>query len=180
MNKIPQTVSSRSIYRNKFVEIKVDAVTLDGNNWEHAYYVKPFKNAAGVVAIDSTGLYLIEQYRYPSRDYFWQIPMGMMENESDPMETARRELKEEAGIDAKKLTLLGTLYGEPGMSNQEVFIYVGQDLTLGSQQTDFNEIGMHVQHFTFDEVDSYVQSGKIKCGFTLSALFLFKSNFKHE
>jgi 8-oxo-dGTP pyrophosphatase MutT (NUDIX family) len=180
MKKVPQTVSSRSIYKNKFVEIKVDEVTLDGNNWEHAYYVKPFKNAAGVVAINETGLYLLDQFRYPSQKFFWQIPMGMMENDADPLETAKRELHEEAGITAKKYTSIGSLYGEPGMSNQEVFIFVGEDLTCGKQHTEMNEVGMKLKHFTFEEVDKLIKDGKIQCGFTLSALLLFKSNFQNQ
>ncbi len=177
MTRVPKTISSKSIYKNKFVEIKVDEVSLDGNNWEHAYYIKPHKNAAGVIPIDETGMYLVQQFRYPSQGYFWQIPMGMMEDEAEPIETARRELLEETGISAQKLSPIGSLYGEPGMSSQEVFIYVGEHLSFGEKHTDINEIGMHLKHFTFAEIDEGIKNGMIKCGFTLSAILLFKNNF---
>ena len=178
MNKVPQTVSSRSIYKNQYVEVKVDELSFGENVWEQAYFMKPNKNAVGVLPVDETGLYLLNQYRYASQRWFWQIPLGMIDVGSDKTETARRELLEEAGITAEKFTPIGSFVAEPGMSDQETFMFVAQGLTFGKKNIEINEVGMELKHFMFEEIDEYVKSGKITCGFTLSALLLFKNNFR--
>ncbi len=177
MSKIPNVISTRSVYKNEFLEIKVDTLSLDDNQWEYAYFIKPNKNAAGVVAMDETGIYLVNQYRHPSHDYFWQIPMGMVDVGSNEQETARKELLEETGITAAKLTFIGSFFAEPGASNQEMFVYVGEGLTIGQKHEDIKEIGMKLRHFTFEEIKDNITKGNIKCGFTLSALLLLKNNY---
>lgn len=177
MTKIPQVTSSKSLYKNKFLEIKVDTLALNNKEWEYAYFIKPNKNAAGILPIDNTGIYLVNQYRYPSGEYFWQIPMGMVEVGSSELDTAKKELLEETGITTKRLTFIGSINAEPGMSNQETFIYVGEDLSFGEKHEDENEIGMKLKHFTFAEIQEQIAKGAIKCGFTLSALMLLRNNY---
>lgn len=159
------------------MEIKVDTLSLNNNEWEYAYFIKPNKNGAGVLPIDETGVYLVNQYRYPSHDFFWQIPMGMVDEGSTELETAKKELLEETGISAKKLTFIGSFVAEPGMSNQETFVYAGEELSFGEKHEEANEIGMRLKHFTFVEIEQYIAKGRIKCGFTLSALLLLKNNY---
>jgi ADP-ribose pyrophosphatase len=89
-------------------------------------------------------------------------------------------LIEETGITAEKLTPIGSLVGEPGMSNQEVFIYVAENLKFGEKNIEKQEIGMHLKHFTFEEIDEAIRNGDIKCGFTLSAILLFRNNFDKQ
>ncbi len=177
MPTIPKTVSSRSLYKNNFLEIKVDKLEMNGNEWEYAYFIKPNKNSVGVLAVDDAGIYLVQQYRYPCQDFFWQIPGGMIDDGLTELDTAKKELIEETGITAEKLTLIGTVVAEPGMSGQKTFIYVGEGLTLGEKHLDITEIGMRLKHFTFEEVDESIKNGTITCGFTLSALLLFKTNY---
>lgn len=177
MNKLPTITASKSIYKNEFLEIKVDTLSLDEHSWEYAYFIKPNKNAAGVLALDGRGVYLVNQYRHPSHDFFWQIPMGMVDVGSNELETAKKELQEETGIKAAKLTCIGSFLAEPGASNQKMFVYVGEELTLGKKHQEVKEIGMKLKHFTFEEIKQCISEGTIKCGFTLSALLLLKNNY---
>ncbi len=178
MQKIPKLISSTSAYKNSFQEIRVDVLGIDGKKWEQVYFVKPNKNGVGVLPVDERGIYLVNQYRHASSAFLWQIPMGMMEKGSSELQTAKAELLEEAGLEAREFIKIGSLFPEPGMSNQEEFIFVAKGLTSIGQQPEDTEIGIQVKHFTFEEIEQMIKTGEIKCGFTLSALYLFRNN--HE
>lgn len=175
MQKIPRVISSKSLHKNKFQEIKLDILELDGHQWEQVYFVKPNKNGVGILAIDETGIYLVKQYRHATGMFLWQIPMGMIDLNSTELETAKKELSEEAGLSAKEFIKIGSIIAEPGMSNQEEFIYIAKNLEKHSQHLEDPEIGMEVKHFTFKEISDMVKNGEIKCGFTLSALELLSN-----
>lgn len=177
MSRIPKTQSSRIVYRNPYVDIKVDTLERDGIQWEQVYFVKPNDNAAGVIATDGKGIYLVRQYRYASHAFFWQIPMGMIDKGNDPLETAKIELREEAGIIAEKLQKIGMVVAEPGMSPQKISIFVATGLQKGVNKPTELEGEMRVQYFKMDDVHTMIRDGKITCGFTLSALMLFKNNY---
>ncbi len=177
MKKIPKTIASKSVYKNQYLQVKVDTLKLNGNEWEYAYFLKPNRNGVSILPVDEKGIYLVYQYRHASNAFLWQIPMGMIDKGSSEIETARNELLEEAGIVAKKLIKIGSVIAEPGMSNQEEFVYVAKDLTFEKQKTHFNEVGMEVKHFTYENIKEMVRQGEIKCGFTLSALHLFRNNY---
>lgn len=178
MQKIPKLVTSKTLFKNDFQEVKLDIIALDGKQWEQVYFIKPNKDGVGILPADETGIYLVNQYRHANRSFMWQIPLGMINKGDTALETARKELLEEAGISAKELIQIGSLIAEPGMSNQEEFIFLATGLEMRQQHPEDSEVGMQVKHFTFDEIEKMVREGEIKCGFTLSALYLLKNNYK--
>jgi ADP-ribose pyrophosphatase YjhB (NUDIX family) len=170
-------ISSKTIYKNSFLEVKVDTVTNNGNQWEQVYFTKPAKNAAGVLPLDKKGVYLVNQYRYASGRFLWQLPMGMIDKGRTKIQTAKNELKEEAGITAKKYTLLGSFIIEPGMSPQKLFVYSAEGLKEVDNNPQYTEVGMKRKHFTFGKLRRMIKTGELKCGITLSSLMLLNSNF---
>jgi 8-oxo-dGTP pyrophosphatase MutT (NUDIX family) len=74
-----------------------------------------------VVPVEDNGrLHLVEQYRYPVKGRYWELPQGSWEQEpgADPMEMARGELQEETGLDAALMTYVGHLFEACGYANQ--------------------------------------------------------------
>ncbi|NCO89087.1 hypothetical protein AUK04_03505 [Candidatus Roizmanbacteria bacterium CG2_30_33_16] len=176
MKKPTKTLSSKSIYQNKFVEVKVDKVESDKNTWEQVYFVKPNKNSVGIIPMDNSGIYLVNQYRYASKEYLWQIPMGMIDKANNELETAKIELREEVGLTAKKFTRIGSFIAEPGMSPQATIIFVAEGLDKVKNNPDLSEVNLQAKHFSFEQIDRKVKEGDIKCGFTLSSLIWLKSS----
>ncbi len=128
--------------------------------------------------IDEKGIYLINQYRRANDRFLWQIPGGGIEEGELPEESARHELLEETGITAKKMTKIGSVLAEPGLSTEETFIFVAEDFEkFGKQNLEVSEVGMEVKYFTFEEIKAMIQKGEIMCGFALSALALLQNNY---
>lgn len=169
-----ETLSSRVVYENKHLKLKVDEVKFpNGYVSEQAYFVKPGQNSVGIVAVEDNFGYLVRQYRYTARQWMWQIPMGTS-NKKSLLSCAKQELHEEAGLKAKKWRKIGLIRPEPGMLTQPTTIYLAHDLSRGKQAPEEEEYGIKARRFSFDQIEEMMKRGKITCGYTLSAWLLFK------
>ena len=134
-------VRSREIFQNAWFEIREDEV-INPAGTQNFYGRVNFKNQAiGIIPLDSEqNTWLVGQYRYVLDEYSWEIPMGGSPLGEDPLETAKRELKEETGLSASSWTSLMRLHTSNSVTNEEGFVFVAQQLTEGD--TAFEETEM--------------------------------------
>lgn len=87
--------------------------------------------AVAVIAVDDEDrVLLIRQYRHPVAMYLFEPPAGLLDVAGEPpMETAKRELAEEAGIHADTWHTLVDLFNSPGGSSEAIRVYLASDLT---------------------------------------------------
>src|SRR2546430_4226982 len=123
MVNTPKVIKSENVYSNKFLDVKVDTLELDGNQWEQAYFAKPNKNSVGILPIDDNGIYLLHIHAHPLDQFLWQIPLGQTEKEVSELDSAKKILFEKANLNSEELIKIGSYIPEPEISNQEVFIY---------------------------------------------------------
>ena len=97
-----KTLGSKEIYNNPWIQIRQDDIINPAGN-AGIYGVVSFKNKAiGIIPVDEEGyIYLVGQYRYTLNEYSWEIPEGGGPMNEAPLEAAKRELKEELGIEAE-------------------------------------------------------------------------------
>lgn len=110
--------------------IQTDLVKFPGQSVHRDILVHP-----GAVAIfamnDDDQIFLIRQYRHPVAMYLFEAPAGLLDvQDEDPLDAAKRELREEAGIDATDWKVLLDFYTSPGGSTEAIRIYVARGLTL--------------------------------------------------
>ena len=177
MSSLPKAIISKSIYKNNYLEILVDTLKLDNKQWEHVHFLKSNKNGVGVIPCANDKIFLLKQYRYPTKEYLWQIPMGQIEKGQIGEEAAKAELQEEAGFTAKSFKKIGIISAEPGMSSQKVLIYVAKDLSKVSTKRNYNEIVIETRWVNMFQIDKMIKTSQIICGFTLSAILLYKINY---
>ncbi|MEA5257144.1 NUDIX hydrolase [Arcicella aquatica] len=136
-----KTISSREVYDNPWVNIRHEEV-IKPNGEAGIYGVAHFKNrAAAVLPLDEeNNTWLVGQYRYTLNEYTWEIPMGGGSFEVDILESARRELKEETGIEAEKWTELGKLHTSNSVTDEVGFMFLAEGLTYGEAEPDDTEI----------------------------------------
>ena len=119
--------------------------------------------ASAVVPLFEDGsVLLIEQFRYPPRQTFLEVPAGKIDQpDEDPAEVAARELEEETGWRAGAFAKLSSLYPCIGYSNEIIHFFLARDLTKGTQ--DLSE-GEHVEvvRMPFREAVKRAQRGEIK------------------
>jgi 8-oxo-dGTP pyrophosphatase MutT (NUDIX family) len=135
-----QTLSSRTVYENPWISIRHEEVINPGGG-TGIYGVVHMKNTAtGVVPIDAEGYtYLVGQYRYTLNEYSWEIPEGGSPEGADPLESAKRELREETGFSAAKWTNLSRIHTSNSVTDEAGFIYLAEELTAGDTAPEETE-----------------------------------------
>lgn len=121
--------SSKEIYRNRLVAVRNDQVRMPGNHLaERTVVAHP--GAVSVLAVDGAGRALmIRQYRHPVGRLMWELPAGLRDHAGEPLvETAKRELLEEAGYRAATWHSLADFYSSPGFTNERLRIFLARDL----------------------------------------------------
>jgi 8-oxo-dGTP pyrophosphatase MutT (NUDIX family) len=153
--------SRRVAYENQWVTVWHDEVTRpDGR--PGIYGVVHFANlAVGVVPMDDEDrVVLVGQYRYTVDAYSWEIPEGGVPPSEDPLEGARRELREETGIEAAEWRELGRIHLSNSISDEAGIVYLATGLTDGKPSPDGTE-DLEIRRVPFDEALEMTRDGRI-------------------
>jgi 8-oxo-dGDP phosphatase len=166
-------LSSRQVYANPWMVVREDRVRRsDGSDGIFGVIDKP--DFALVVPAEGDRLHLVEQFRYPLGMRRWEFPQGTAPDraDADPIELARRELREETGLRAGRLTPLGLLDVAPGMSSQRGRVFLATELTEGEPEREHTEQDMRTAWFTRRRVMEMVERGEITDAQSIAAFGL--------
>ena len=83
------------------------------------------------------------------------------------------ELKEEAGISAGKMELIGKFFIAPGHNTQECYVYLATNLSFGDQSIEPDEVAIKVKKVKPSEIVELINNGAIKDGPTIAAFSIF-------
>ena len=131
---------SETIYDGKILHVERWQVTCP-NGRSATREIVVHKGAAAVVPVypDGTTL-LVRQHRVAVDRITLEIPAGKLDSVSeDPIDCAVRELEEETGLRAGRMTLLTSLLTTPGFCTEKIAIYLAQDLSQGQTHPDEDE-----------------------------------------
>jgi len=164
------TLSSRLVYENSWIRLREDQV-LRPDGQVGIYGVVEFKNrAVGVLPVDDDGcIWLVGQYRYPLNAYSWEIPEGGSPESEPPEETAWRELREETGLTAGKLELIGTAHLSNSVCDETAYIYRATELAHGQSMPEGTE-ELHARRVPWDEARAMLRRGEITDSMSVIAL----------
>jgi len=131
------------------------------------------RGASAILAIENGKIILVKQHRFP-HGYVLEIPAGTMDKgEKDPKKCAFRELKEETGYEAKKMTSLIKYYPSIGYNTELIHCYVATGLKKSSDsKLDDDEI-LSVVKIDFKKVQRMILSGKITDSKTICAVLAY-------
>jgi 8-oxo-dGTP pyrophosphatase MutT (NUDIX family) len=152
----------RTVYSNKWIEVtEFDVVNPAGK--PGIYGKVHFKNKAiGIVPIDANGnTWLVGQWRFPLKQWSWEIPEGGGPNQDEILTSARRELLEETGLTANRWSLVVRTHLSNSVSDEEGFIFLAEELTEGLRQLEDTEADMKLWKLPFSEALQMVLNGTI-------------------
>jgi 8-oxo-dGTP pyrophosphatase MutT (NUDIX family) len=167
----PWTRRTRRVaYQNPWITIWHDEVIRpDGE--PGIYGVVHFANlAVGVLAIDDAGrVLLVGQHRYALDRYSWEIPEGGVPAGESELDGARRELREETGIEATDWIEISRSHLSNSVSDEESVLFLATGLTHGEASPDGTE-SLEVRWVPFDEVLAMTMDGRISDAMTILAV----------
>ena len=169
-----KTHSSEEVYQSPWIKLTKHDVTNPGG-LPGTYSVVHFKNLAiGVLVLDEEkNTWLVGQYRYPINQYTWEIPEGGGIIGVNPLDSAKRELLEEAGITAKKWTNIQEMHLSNSASDEYCYLFLAQDLTYGKSEPEPDEL-LQLVKIPFDEVYEMVLDGRMTDSLSVTAVLKVK------
>ncbi len=161
-----------SIYRGRLIELGLETAVLPNGATIELEIVR-HPGGAVVLALDEADrVCLLRQYRHVVGDWIWELPAGVIEAGEDPLETAQRELREEAGLIAAQWRELGTMLSSPGFCSEELCVYQAGNLShVGADIQPDEQIEVHWH--TLEQVRAMAVDGRIRDAKTLVALYRF-------
>ena len=135
--------------------------------------------ATGVLAVTAQDeVILIGQHRYPVGEYTWEIIEGAADEHELPSDAARRELREEAGIEAAALVPLGhPFHLANSRSNEEAHLFLATELLFGESSPDETEV-LEVVKVPLQEAYRRIDEGEIRDVMTIVALHRYRDMFQ--
>jgi len=129
--------------------------------------------AVAVLAVDDDGRVLvIRQYRHPIATRDWELPAGLLDVPGeDPLEAAKRELAEEADLEAREWSLLTEFFTSPGGSNELLRVYLAKGLAALPTAFDRSEeeADIEVRWVALDELLEAVSARRVRNGILVTA-----------
>jgi len=167
------TLSTREIYRNRWMRLREDRI-LRSNGQEGIYSVVEKPDAAIILPLDGDRIWLVEQFRYTIQERALELPQGSWETKSgSPEELARGELREELGLNAAEMILLGTLWIAYGFLRQKQYVYLASGLTPTEKTPDAEEHDLIAHSVAVAEFEQMILDGTIRDNCTVSAWGLY-------
>jgi ADP-ribose pyrophosphatase len=166
-----RTVDSKPIYANKWLSLREDLVEMpDGRTT--MYGVVTTGDCVGVLPfVDADTVLLIRQYRYVARRVTWEMPTGGVHAGESLEAAAQRELAEEIGHRAGRITPLSTYHTSKSVIDETAHLYLADGLTPALRPPDDTEF-IDVQPFPFADALSMVLAGEIVDSMTIIAVLL--------
>jgi ADP-ribose pyrophosphatase len=177
-------LSTTRQYSGRRINVDLDSVRFPDGSTGTLEMVRHPGASAVVPLLDRLGtadprVILIRQYRYAALDYLWEIPAGTLEPGESPEHCARRELKEEAGVEATELRHLISIFTTPGFTDERIHLYCATGLTRVPATPEHDEF-LETHELRWSDIGAMIREGRIQDGKTLTALLYLQSFLKFK
>ena len=173
--KNPWTLNSiKEVYENDWISVEHHDV-LNPSSKPGVYGKVHFKNIAiGIIPVSDDGYtWLVGQFRYPLNQYSWEIPEGGGQLGSKPIESAKRELIEETGIQAKSWEAIQEIHTSNSVSDEYGIIFLARELEYGESKPDENE-ELVVKKVKLEKALEMILDGKITDSLSVAGILSLK------
>jgi ADP-ribose pyrophosphatase len=129
-----------TVFDGRVITVNVEHIRLP-NGRTGCFEIVHHPGGAAVVAVDSNGrVCLLRQFRPAGGGWIWELPAGRLEPGEAPESTARRELAEEAGREARHWESLGSILSSPGVLAETIHLFLARDLATVPLAQEAHEI----------------------------------------
>lgn len=165
------------IFQGKVVALHEYDVKLPNGKTAKREVVRHTKGATILAINDKNECLLEHQFRFAYQEVVLELPAGKCEKGEDPLVAAKRELEEETGYKAGKIVKLGEFYPSCGYTDENIYLFLATDLSLGKRHLDADE-NLNVEWIKLDDVIAMIKENKIKDGKTIAAIFDYLLTFQ--
>lgn len=157
--------ASRRVYEGTLIDVDIE-------RWgDHEREIVEHPGAVAIVAVDAEGFVtLVRQLREPARRRLLELPAGTAESGEEPLETARRELREECGLTGGDWRELAAFWTTPGFCRERMHLFAAENVERGDADPEEDE-DLELVRWPVGEIDSHLD--EIEDAKTLAGLLLY-------
>lgn len=174
MNFNEKTIEVKKIYDGKIIKLELQTVELCNKNNAEREIIRHKGGVAIIPITENHEIIMVRQFRKPFDEEVLEVPAGKIEKDEKPEICAIRELREETGFDADKITFMNVMYPSPGYTDEKIYIYKAEGLKEGDLSLDDDEF-LYVEKYTLKQAVEMVQTGVLKDAKTIIAIMLLES-----
>ncbi len=168
MDTTERTVEKNYVYRGKIINVRCDSALLPSGEPCKREIVE-HRGGAAILCEKGGKIAFVKQYRYAYGKEVLEIPAGKLEAGEDPLNAAKRELKEETGVSAEKFEKIAEVYPSPGYTDEIIHVYRAYPVSVGKSSPDPDEF-LSVLWIGEDQAGKMLKNGEISDAKTIIAL----------
>lgn len=168
-----KTISSEKIYEGAVLNLRRDKVVLPDKNNSYREVVE-HNGGVTILALNQVGkILMVKQYRKAVDNVLLELPAGKLEKGEERAKCAKRELWEETGYRAGKITKIFNFYTSPGYSSEKLNLYLAEDLKY--DPGDALDPGEFIENAVLEpsEIMTNIMNGKIIDAKTIIGLLYY-------
>ena len=173
-NKKAKVLSSEVIYEGKAFGVRRDEL-IEPTGVRTVREVVTHPGSVVVLPVLADGrIVMVRQYRHACRQYLWELVAGRMERGENPTTGARRELLEETGYRARKISVFLEVFPTPGFLEERMYLLLAEGLKAGKAQPEEDE-KIIVAAYTRKELEKMMRGGKLRDAKSIAGLLFYFS-----
>ena len=134
-----KTISTKTVHEGNYLTLNRDEVLLPNGNKSTREWIKHPGAVCCIPILPDGKIGLIKQYRYAVKEQMIEIPAGKLDQNETPERCAIRELEEEIGYKADKITFLTNIHPAIGFTDEKMWLYLAENLVKSEQNLDSDE-----------------------------------------
>ncbi len=163
-------LSLKNVFKGRVIEVNVEKVELPNRAVADLEIIHHPGGAAVVAVNERREICLLRQFRHAANGWLWELPAGKIDNREPPLQTAQRELEEEAGVTATSWQSLGDLVSSPGVFTEIIHLYLATGLQTAAAKPEEHEV-LEVHWKPIADVLQMAQSGELRDAKSLVGVF---------
>ena len=158
---------TKIVYSNKWFKIVSEKI----KNYDDPFYTLQTNDFVSIFAINKKNkILLVKQYRPALKKFTLEFPSGHVEKNEKPNQSAKKELLEETGYEAKKIKLLKTIYHDTARLNNKLFFYHAKNI----QKIQSPENGIKLIELNYKELFKAYEKNQLNSSMSLAMLYVIK------
>jgi ADP-ribose diphosphatase len=170
-------VKSAVVFRGKVFGVRRDLVEEPGGTRATREVITHAGSVVVLPVLPDGKIVMIRQYRHAARQYLWELVAGRIDEGETVKEAAARELKEETGYRAKRLTEFLDVFPSPGFLEERMHILLAEGVTAGKAEPEADE-KIISRAFKVEELKRMMKSGKLRDGKSIAGILYYLTFLK--
>ncbi len=167
-------LSEKEVFKSRIYRIK-DIELVSGDKQVTYQIIEKVDGAIIVPVTEKGNLVVVNEYFSGINAYQISFPKGKIESGHNELQTANKELQEEVGYIADKLTKLTTITVSPGYLTQKITIFLAEQLTQSKLEGDELE-ELEASELSFTDFEKLIESGEVNDARIIAAFYLAKKH----